>query len=574
MLKLLTGSRQTIWMAVAACVVGSLAVYANVGLLAASAWLISAAALQPPLAELSVAIVGVRFFGLSRAVCRYVERYVSHDATFRLLADIRVWLYTRIEPLAPAAFLGFDKGDIFSRLVADVETLKFFYLRVLFPVCIAIISSGATLGLLAWLAAPLFYPVACAFFVAGFVIPVVIGLLSQRAGQRVVTDRAALNGALIDCIEGITELTACGQSATQATKAAVISDRLTISQRRANSVVSLADALGVLAMNLTVIVVIAVAAPLVASQALDGVYLAAAALAVQASFEALLPLPAAVYYWQESLCALTRINAIAGRSLAGNSVADNKVPAEPIEFAAHNMSFSYQPGFPALAGITFSLPPGKRLAVVGASGAGKSTLAGIMLRFWQYDQGTLLINGDEVKEYSPAAVRRVISVVSQDTYLFNASIKDNILLARPGAGDTELQAAVEGALLGELVSRLPQGLETLTGQNGLSLSGGERQRIALARALLKAAPVWLLDEPTAGLDACAEAAVMDNILHAAGGRSIMLITHRLVGLEAMDEILVLDNGVIAEQGTLQQLLAKRGYFYQMWIIQHDLLKIA
>ena len=211
--------------------------------------------------------------------------------------------------------------------------------------------------------------------------------------------------------------------------------------------------------------------------------------------------------------------------------------------------------------------------MVGASGAGKSTLAGIILRFWDSCQGTVCLNGVDIREYAPDDMRRLISVVSQDTYLFNASIKDNILLARPQAAPAELAAAVAGAMLDEFIARLPQGLEARTGQNGLALSGGERQRIALARALLKAAPIWLLDEPTAGLDAEAEQMVMNHILQAAGQRSVLLITHRLAGLAAMDEIIVLDNGRIAEAGVWQQLLAAKGLFYQMWLLQQDMLRI-
>ncbi|SMC70952.1 thiol reductant ABC exporter subunit CydC [Sporomusa malonica] len=572
MIKLLTGSRRTLWMAAAACMLGSFTIYANVGLLAASAWLISAAALHPPVAELSVAIVGVRFFGLMRAVCRYLERYVSHDVTFRLLADIRGWLYTQLEPLAPAGLMAFNKGDIFSRLVADVETLKFFYLRAVFPVLIAVVTAAGTVAFLAWLAPPLAWPVAGAFIAAGCVIPVVLGRLGQTTGRKVIEARAMLNGALADSIEGLTELAAFGQAKTQAVKVTALNSRLINRQKQANAVMAMADALGTLGMNITVIAVIALAAPLVGSGTLAGVYLAVAALAVQASFEAILPLPAVIYYWQESKAALERIKDISRQPVIAQLSGTKEILPGAVHLAAHNLSFAYQPGLPsALSGITFNLPQGKKLAIVGASGAGKSTLAGLILRFWDYSQGALLLNGDDIRNYAPAAVRRAISVVSQDTYLFNATIRDNILLAKPDAAETELKAAIAGAMLGEFIDKLPQGLKTMTGQNGLALSGGERQRIALARALLKTAPVWLLDEPTAGLDAYAESIVMENVLQAAGSCSVILITHRLIGLEAMDEILVIEGGKIAEQGSLAELLAQKGVFYQMWGLQQDLL---
>lgn len=575
MLKVLVGKPGTIIMAAAACVLGGFTVYANVGLLAASAWLISAAALHPPVTELAVAIVGVRFFGLARALCRYGERYASHEVTFRLLAEIRVWLYSKVEPLAPGGLVRFATGDIFSRLVADVETLKFFYLRVVFPVVIALLVVMATMALIAWLAPWLIWPVLGLVILTGCVMPVLIHWLGYQAGQRVVAARASFNGVLADSINGLTELAAFGQAKAQAAKVAVAATSLRAGQKKANTISVLAEAMGALGLNLTVLIVIILAAPLVASGQLAGVYLAVVALAVQASFEAILPLPAVVYYLQESAAAVARLNDIACKGIPAIAPGNGTVPAGPLMLAADKLAFAYQPNQPpVLSDISFSLPAGKRLAVVGASGAGKSTMAGLILRFWDCCQGALLLNGLDIREYDPEEIRRVISVVSQDTYLFNATIRDNILLAKPKATPEELTAAIEGAMLGDFIIRLPHGLDTRSGQNGLALSGGERQRIALARALLKAAPIWLLDEPTAGLDAEAEQVVMDHILQAAGGRSVLLITHRLTGLEVMDEIIVLDNGIIVEQGSWQQLLATRGLFYQMWTLQQDLLNIS
>lgn len=574
MYNILLANHRTLLLAAVACVIGSLTVYANVGLLAASAWLISSAALHPSVAELSLAIVGVRFFGLARAICRYGERYTSHEVTFRLLADIRIWLYAKLEPLVPANVSGLVKGDLFSRLVADVETLQFFYLRAAFPVVIAVVVTIMTMGLLIWLAPWLVWPVAGAFLLIGCILPLGILRLGRETGREVVQARAKLNRSLADSMEGLTELMAFGQSERQAALIAADNAELMASQQRANMVVSLSESMGTLGMNLTVIATIVLAAPLVATGQLAGIYLAVVALAVQASFEAILPLPSVAYYWQESKAAFARITEITGQQSPVSSGNIATIPSGRLEFSAHQLSFSYSALSPVLSNITFSLPPGKRLAIVGASGAGKSTLAGLLLRFWDYEQGFLRLNGRDIREYEPAAVRQAVSVVSQDTYLFNATIRDNILLAKPDATPDELQQAIAGAMLTEFIDRLPQGLDTLTGQNGLAVSGGERQRIALARALLKAAPVWLLDEPTAGLDAQAEAVVMNHILRLADNRSLILITHRLVGLETMDEILVLANGQIAEQGTYAELIKSKGLFYQMKVLQDDLLNIA
>lgn len=575
MLKLLADSGRTLWLVMAACVLGSFTVYTNIGLMAASAWLISAAALHPSVAELSIAIVGVRFFGLSRAVCRYIERYTGHEFTFRLLAEIRIRLYTKLEPLMPAGLAGIGKGDVFSRMVADVETLQFFYLRAVFPIGIAVIVIVTVIGLLGWLAPWLIWPVAGAFLLVSVSLPAVIYCLGRKSGQNVIAARAELNTVLTDSIDGITELAAWGQTLRQTEKLDEANKLLTARQRQANAIAVLAEATANLGMNLTVIAVIVFTAPVVFSGELPGVYLAVLALMVQASFEAILPLATVVHYLRESVAAFTRIAAITSQKPVVAAQGKIKTLTEPVSVVVDRLSFAYSANLPVvLSDISFTLPPGKRLAIIGESGTGKSTLAGLMLRFWDYNHGSILLNGQDSREYASEAVRQTFSVVSQDTYLFNATIRDNILLAKPSATPSELESAIDRAMLSPFIAKLPYGLDTRTGQNGLAVSGGERQRIALARALLKAAPIWLLDEPTAGLDAQTEEVVMKNILEAAGSRSVVLITHRLTGLETMDEILVLQNGKIAEQGSLRELLLKLGLFSQIWDLQHDMLNIS
>ncbi|WP_371365424.1 putative ABC transporter ATP-binding/permease protein [Sporomusa rhizae] len=575
MLKLLAGSGRALWLVMAACVLGSFTVYTNIGLMAASAWLISAAALHPSVAELSIAIVGVRFFGLSRAVCRYIERYIGHEFTFRLLADIRIRLYAKLEPLLPAGLAGIGKGDVFSRMVADVETLQFFYLRAVFPLGIAVIVIVTVIGLLGWLAPWLVWPVAGAFLLVSVSLPAVIYCLGRKAGQNVIAARTELNIVLTDSIDGITELAAWGQTLRQTEKLDAANKLLTARQRQANAIAVLAEAMANLGMNLTVIAVIVFTAPVVFSGELPGVYLAVLALMVQASFEAILPLSTIVHYLQASVAAFTRIAAITSQKPVVGGQGKITTLTEPVSVVVDRLSFAYSSNLPVvLSDISFTLPPGKRLAIIGESGTGKSTLAGLMLRFWDYNHGSILLNSQDSREYAPEAVRQTFSVVSQDTYLFNATIRDNILLAKPDATPSELASAIDRAMLSPFIAKLPYGLDTRTGQNGLAVSGGERQRIALARALLKAAPIWLLDEPTAGLDAQTEEVVMKNILEAAGSRSVVLITHRLTGLETMDEILVLQNGKIAEQGSLRELLLKLGLFSQIWDLQHDMLNIS
>ena len=249
---------------------------------------------------------------------------------------------------------------------------------------------------------------------------------------------------------------------------------------------------------------------------------------------------------------------------------ESRIPNPELRITALSFTYPDQPR-PALQDINFQLPPGKRIAIVGPSGAGKSTLANLLLRFWDYSQGCISLDGRDLHELPQEQVRRAISVISQRTYLFNDTIRGNLLLADPGASESEMQAAAQQAQIHEFITGLPQGYETVIGERGLRLSGGERQRLAIARALLKNAPIFLLDEPTANLDPLNERLILDSLFTLARGRSLLLITHRLVGLERMDEIMVLDHGRLVERGLHADLLASNGLYRRLWDLQNRIL---
>lgn len=559
-------------MMVLAGILGCLTIGSNIGLMAASAYLISSAALHPSITELSVAIVGVRFFGIARAVFRYLERYVSHDATFRLLGTIRVWFYTKLEILAPARLLEWRSGELFSAIVGDVETLKEFYLRVLAPPFIGILVVSGTCLFLAKFNLLFVYVLLAGAVLLGILLPVVVYIVQKSIGDELVIARTRMKAQLVDSITGIVELAAFGQTHRQAQRIAELDKRLTGLQGRVANMTGIVDAVGLLIVNVTVWLVLWLAIPLVHSGQLEGIYLAVVALTVQSSFEAVLPLPLAVHYWVESMAAARRLLAIVDRSPAVFDKAEGVLPSADATIKVEKLSFRYnEQGTEVLHDISFTLASGKSLAIVGPSGAGKSTLLYLLLRFWDYDQGTIWLGGQELKSYQSQKLRNMFSVVSQQSHMFNASIRDNILLARPDASEAEFQQVLESAELSDWVRSLPQGYDTMVGQNGHALSGGQRQRIAIARALLRNAPILILDEPTVGLDALTEEAIMRTIEKLMTGRTMILITHRLTGLQGIDEILVLDAGVLVEQGSQRELLARKGLFYRLWNLQHDVV---
>ncbi len=561
------------WWVVLSVLLGTAAIGSSVGLMTTSAYIIASAALQPPLADLQVAIVGVRFFGIARGVFRYLERLVSHNVTFGLLARLRVWFYRAAEPLAPAHLQQHRSGDLLSRFVADIETLENFYVRVIAPPLVAALISLGTALFVAHVDPHLAVILLCFLALAGIGLPTLTQVLSRTPGRQIVVVRAALNAELVDGIQGLADLVAFGQAGRHRERVQALTRELSHVQMRLARVESLHSALSALLASLAVLAVLTRAIPLVSQGDLSGVQMAVLVLAVLASFEAVLPLPLAAQNLESCLEAGRRLFAVADTSPpVRNPVVPLPLP-EDRSLTVRSLRFCYEPGTPpALDDISFTLAPSSKLAIVGPSGAGKSTLINLLLRFWEYDQGEILLGGCDLRRIDPDDVRRAFSVVTQHTHLFNATIRDNLLVARPDADEAALVRAATLAQLHSFVESLPLGYDTWIGEEGVRLSGGERQRLALARAVLKDAPIFLLDEPTANLDTLTEHAVLQAILAAADDRAVLLTTHRLVGLEAMDEILVLHRGRVAERGSHADLIRQPGGLYRrMWELQNQVL---
>jgi thiol reductant ABC exporter CydC subunit len=563
------------WVALSV-LLGALTVGSNVGLMGTSAFLISAAALHPELGTLEVAIVGVRFFGIARGGFRYAERLTSHNVTFRLLARLRTWFFQKLEPLAPACLMQYRSGDLLSRIVADVDTLENFYVRVVSPSLVAIlIAAGMTVFYWQYTAG-LAWTYLTFMLLLGLGVPLLAAALSRSLGVQLVTRRAALQARLVDGIQGLADLLAFGRAQDYKQRLQEDGKVYGGTQRRLAALTGLSSGLTVFLVNLGMLAVLVITIPMVGTGRIPGVMLAVLVLAASAGFEAVMPLPLAAQTLSSSAQAARRLFEIvdAEPAVVDAQNSEQRVESSPMSstLSCSALSFSY-PGSRdfALQGINFSLAPGQRIAIVGPSGAGKSTLANLLLRFWDYSEGQILMAGRDLHTYPQEYVRRQIGFLSQRTWFFNDTLRKNLLLARPTATQPEIQDAARRARIDDFILGLPKGYETVIGERGLRLSGGERQRLAITRLLLQDAPIFLLDEPTANLDTLTERHILDELFSVASGHSLLLITHRLIGLEAMDEILVLDHGRILERGTQAELLANVGLYRRLWDLQNRML---
>ncbi len=523
-------------------VLGALAVCFGVALMATAGYLISRAAEQPPILSLTVTIVAVRFFGISRPLARYLERLASHDVALRSLRAIRTRFYRRIEPLAPAQLEGYRRGDLLARMVGDVDALQGLYLRGLVPPLVAALAAAACVG-----AAVAFLPAAGAalaggLIVGGVAVPAVAGALGRSAGRRQAEARGALTAELVELLRGAPELVAFGGEEEALARVQTADGELARLARRDAFVGGLGDALSLLVAGGTAAGVLAIAVSAHDAGMLDRVLVAMLALLALSSFDAVASLPAAARELPANLAAGRRVLDLTDREpLVRNPVDPKPLPAGPLEVALEEVTARYSPGeAPALSRFSLKLEPGKRVALVGPSGAGKTTVTNLLLRFLDPEEGRLTIAGQDVRDYSQEDVRRTFALAGQDAHLFNSTIRANLRLARPEASDEELESALEHARIGEWVASLPDGLDTLVGEEGMQLSGGQRQRLVLARAVLADAPVLILDEPTAHLDTVTAEALMDDVLDAAPDRTVLLISHRPEGLDRVDETIAID----------------------------------
>ena len=548
------------WSLVLALIFTFLTVFMNVGLLTVSAWLLASAALQPGLTYLSLAIVGVRFFGVSRAVCRYFERYTSHRMAFQGLYGLRVWFYAHLEPLAPAILKRFGAGDMLGRIMGDIEVLQFFYLRTLIPPVAAIALTVLVAYGVSTIDSTLVMPIVLAALLLGLILPFVVYIHNKQSLTEIGPQQGEYKSLLSDTMDSLEDVISYGNEDLVYHRIQHMMHIVDTNKGVIERGMNLGNTLFLGGVQITVVIV-----AILAANALTGawasVMVAVAAIGTQAWFEALQPMIAAVHHGAESKVATSRLMALANEPMP---VVDPKAP-KPFnanrDITFTDVSFGYNQDRCIYEHLRLGIKQGQSVAIVGASGSGKTTLFNMLERLYDYG-GSIHVGVVELKDISIDTWRNALGTITQDTYIFHASFEDNIRLARPDASATDLERAIDRASLRSVVDRLPVGLNTIVGSGGHGLSGGERQRVALARLFLRNPQIVLLDEPLEGLDQVTRKALHRDLMEYVKDKTCLYITHQLEGLEQMDRILFMDKGQIIEDGTYEELIALRGHFYE------------
>lgn len=556
------------WLVGLSVLLGVLTIGSSIGLLGTSAYIIAAAALQPSIADLQVAIVGVRFFGISRGVFRYLERYVSHQVTFRVLAELRRWFYSKLEPLVPARLYDFRSGDLFNRVMASIDSLENFYVRVISPFLAAGIIGVLTGMLLHQFASILARIYWVMFIFGGGIIPLFSGLIVRDTGSQLLHLRKRFDVLAIDAIQGLSELLVYCMSEEYTNRIKRLNQVHRRLKMRFARIEGFQEALSFGVVNLTVWLVLRQGISLAEISLVSPVYLGVLILLVQSSFEAIQSLPLAAQLLSQNIEAGRQLLEVVTAKPAVAKVTEIGALPERFDVRFDQVGFAYPKTRKLIfSGLTLKIEQGSHVAFVGASGAGKTTLFHLLLRYWDVLNGQVTIGDVDIRRLPLTNLYQLIAVVPQQTHLFNATIWDNLRLANPQLTVEQAARALEIAQMNEFIDSLPEGMDTWIGEGGKTLSGGERQRLAIARALLRDSPIMLLDEPFSALDLLTAERLLISLTTSMAGKTLIVSTHRLIGMSNYDEIIVLDHGRVVETGTHDQLLAQGGYYSHLWQLQ-------
>lgn len=536
---------------------------ASIGLLTLSGWFLAASAVAGIAGLYSfnymLPAAGVRGAAIFRTAGRYAERLVSHDATFRVLAHLRVFTFTKIMPLSPGGIARFRQADLLNRLVADVDTLDHLYLRVISPLVSALVVILLVTFGLSFLDVKLALTLGAIMLVLMLLLPVIFYRAGKPAGRELTALRSDYRMQLTSWLQGQSELVVFGAQPRFRQQLNDIERRWMLRQQQQAKLTGLSQAMVIAAAGLTVTLMLWLAAGGISQFPQPGALIALFVFTPLAAFEALGPVAAAFQHLGQVIASAQRVSQIIDQPADVTFPTQGPVAAEHVSLSLQNLNFTY-PGqpLPVLKNVTLDVRAGEHIALLGQTGCGKSTLLQLLTRGWDITSGTLEINGHAIGAYDEATLRKMITVVSQRAHVFNTTLRENLRMASPDCTDEQIAEVLRQVDLHVLLEN--EGLNAWLGEGGRQLSGGEQRRIGLARALLHDAPLLLLDEPTEGLDAETEQHILALLHKHCQNKTLLLVTHRLHGLETFDRICVMEEGQIVEQGDHASLIAAQGRY--------------
>ena len=531
-----------------------LTAFASIALLTLSGWFISASAIaglvvidgNAPAFNFMLPAAQIRALAITRTLGRYGERLVTHEATFRVLAGIRSWFFQQLIPLVPGRLSALRSGDLLSRMTADIDALDALYLRLLAPAVVAIIGVTVVTVFLAFYAPVISLATGLMLLIASVLVPWIFNRLGQSGAEHMVVLAANFRIRQVDMMQGFADLIANQAYGRYSDFLEQFSDLMLNTQRQNNRLSAISSAITFLLAQITVLLALVLAAILFKEGLLSGTDLALLVFCVLAAFELVTPLPVALQMLAKTQKAARRIRLVTEMSPTTPQHIQTVALPERYDLQLNEVSFRYpdQQNW-VLKNISLAIPQGSKIAIVGVSGSGKTTLLHLLMRYYDPDQGRVLLAEHNIKQLDTDQLMTCFGVLSQRSQLFAASIKQNLLIAKPNALATELDAAIQAAGLEKFISYLPEGLDTWVGESGVKVSGGEARRIALARLYLKNAPVLILDEPTEGLDSDTERDVFNALANFAKDKTVIMVTHREAGLGLVDIVYGMEQGVLS-----------------------------
>ncbi|HDS7121990.1 TPA: cysteine/glutathione ABC transporter ATP-binding protein/permease CydC [Klebsiella michiganensis] len=553
------------WLLLLGIVLAIVTLLASIGLLTLSGWFLSASAVVGVAGIYSfnymLPAAGVRGAAIIRTAGRYFERLVSHDATFRVLQHLRVFTFSKLLPLSPAGLARFRQGELLNRVVADVDTLDHLYLRVISPLVGALVVILVVTVGLSVLDVTLALTLGGIMLLTLLVMPPLFYRAGKPAGESITRLRGQYRQHLTSWLQGQAELMLFNASDRYRQQMEKTEARWLDAQRRQAELTALSQALMLLIGGIAVIAMLWLASAGVGGDTQPGALIALFVFCALAAFEALAPVTGAFQHLGQVIASAKRITQITEQEPEVVFPQGEGQTLDRVSLRLHQVTFSYpQQPSPALEKVSLQIEAGEHIAILGRTGCGKSTLLQLLTRAWDPAEGEILLNNQPLGQFNEATLSRAMSVVPQRVHLFSATLRDNLLLASPGASDARLAQTLERVGLAKLLE--DSGLNSWLGEGGRQLSGGELRRLAIARALLHDAPVMLLDEPTEGLDATTESQILDLLAEVMREKTVLMVTHRLRGLARFNQIIVMDNGKIIEQGSHAELLAEQGRYYQ------------